>query len=451
MTSTIDERKEKYYKVVLEKAKGVYASWGKSGVTSKGIAAQANAYAFDKRLKTDAAYRFRAVIFACALGMRMEKRYATFLQKLFRLFAFLRERKALALLKRVLGYHSNADMLEMIAAEIEKLAELLSKRNGQDTTGGGKRSVMGDLSLEEAMESFIEEATKEEAQKTDEKDLTADKAEGLETQGKQTAVKTEPMREQIAVKEFETAKDGGKTKQDPSKQQKTETLQKEDRAQKETQESGKDAKPTEKAVEIPSVFTEPMEIEQKQQEKIPSPFPIFRDNDGGKTVETQQDAFESQDEAQNFTNEKGEGVGADKEKVNSPFPVFNRENGTGGGPEKPMEKSDGKEDKTSEKSEEKTTEKPKEKETKTEGKDTQVDNNLSEENKARLALNDSLTDQERELIANHIQEMAKTMLAQEEAEWREKISITDNSVNTQMSEKVQTNAQGSAIIQNTKK
>ena len=50
---TLDERKERYYKLVLEKSHEIYFSWSKDGTTSKQLVTQANEYAFDKRLKTD--------------------------------------------------------------------------------------------------------------------------------------------------------------------------------------------------------------------------------------------------------------------------------------------------------------------------------------------------------------------------------------------------------------
>ena len=89
MALTMDEIKNRYYKLVLEKGNAVYASFGKRGMTSKRLVVQANTYAFDKRLKTDGVFRFHALAFAYALGLRVEKRYSTFLRKLFRIFAFL--------------------------------------------------------------------------------------------------------------------------------------------------------------------------------------------------------------------------------------------------------------------------------------------------------------------------------------------------------------------------
>ena len=103
MTLTIDELKERYYKVVLEKGSEIYSFWCKNKTKSKRIVAKANEYAFDKRLKSNEKVRFYALAFAYALGLRLEKRYRRFLCKLLRLFAFIRERKALRILKKVLS------------------------------------------------------------------------------------------------------------------------------------------------------------------------------------------------------------------------------------------------------------------------------------------------------------------------------------------------------------
>ena len=67
-------------------------------------------------------------------------------------------------MKRVLGVHGHTDIRELIAMEMDKLIELLTEREDEDTTGGGKRAEIGTLSLEEELESFLEACALEEAQ-----------------------------------------------------------------------------------------------------------------------------------------------------------------------------------------------------------------------------------------------------------------------------------------------
>lgn len=434
MIPATDKQKERYYQVVFGKATEVYTSWNKSGMTSKGLVAQATAYAFDKRLKTDAVYRFRALVFACALGMRVEKRYAKLLQKLFRILAFLRERNALATLKRVLGFQAGADVWDMVSVELKMLATLLSKRDDEGTKGGGKHSEMGDLLSEDALENFLTEVAQEDLQKMDAKDFTVDKAENIATQNEQSPIETEASREKISVEEFETEKDGTQKKQTSSKEEKTETLNK--ALQKETQDSGKQVNSTEKTLKNVAAFTGTVELAQEVAEETPSPFPIFRENE--TVVESQKESVvETKEETPTFANEKGEGTernaGAETERDKDVFPVFNGNKGDlGDTPEKPIEK-------------------PMEKEVKSEVKNTQTVNNLSEENKARFALHDSLSEKEIELIVNHIKEMAKITMAQEEAAWREQFSVTQNSAGAQISEQVQVSQQSGEVIQNAKK
>jgi hypothetical protein len=439
MTPTTDKQKERYYKAVLAKATETYALWFRSGMTSKGLVAQANAFAFDKRLKTDAVYRFRALAFACALGMRIDKRYAKLLQKLFRLFAFLRERDALVTLKRVLGFQVDMDAWEMVSMELEKLAVLLSQRNDQETRGGGKHSEMGDLLSDDALESFLAEIAEEEAQKTGDKTLTADKADGLGAQSEQTPVETVSEREQLSVKEFETTKDEGRNKESSTKEQKVETLNKEASSQKEAQESGKQANSTEKMVENVATFAESVDTVQEREEKMPSPFPVFRENHDESSVEAQKDTVEeAKAQTQPVENEKSEGAersaGAETEQDKTLFPVFNSEAGTSGGePDKVSENSTEKEVKSGE------------------VKSSMV-SNLSEENKAIYELMNSLDDKEITSIVNHIKEAAKLVLDQEETAWREQVSVMQNSADTQMSEPVQASKQNnSVIIPNAKK
>ena len=407
MIPTIDERKERYYQIVLEKARGVYASWGKNGASSKALVAQAHAYAFDKRLKMDITYRLRALVFTCALSMRIEKRYATFFQKLFRLFAFLRERGALAMLKRVLDMSVNAGIREMIMAELEKIAVQLSKLGEEETRGGGKRVGREDVSPEEAMENFLTENTKEEMQKTDDKELAADTADELSTQDKKTTTTLEPSREQISVDEVQQNECLGRGKKEPLKEVKMKGLEVNERAPKETVEHVNEEKPIEKSVGNTSVLVETRAIEQDRGETLSSPFPSVQENGGGG-LETEQNApNETKEQPQAFANEQGEIVEQNAPAKSEPdktlFPVFNVENGSGNSPEKPMEKP-----------EEKSTTK----ESKVAGKDFLAEMKVSEENKARIELNVTMTKQQIEAIVMQLKEMANIEMSQ-----REQVSI----------------------------
>ena len=86
MTLTLDQRKERYYKLVLEKASTLHSSWVTNSITSKKLVEKANEYAFSTKIKTDANYRFKACVFIVALGIRIKKRYNTFFRRLFRIF-----------------------------------------------------------------------------------------------------------------------------------------------------------------------------------------------------------------------------------------------------------------------------------------------------------------------------------------------------------------------------
>ena len=149
-----DERKKRYHKRVVERGNAVYAFWLKHKTRSKKIVMKANEYAFDKRLTKDVSYRFQVLAFVYALSLRLERRYRGFLRKLFRLFAFLRERSALALLKRVLGFTSYTDLREIIDVESEKLSKTLSQQADDNSTGGGKVSTSGALAEDAEFKSF---------------------------------------------------------------------------------------------------------------------------------------------------------------------------------------------------------------------------------------------------------------------------------------------------------
>ena len=128
------------------------------------------------------------------------------------------------------------------------------------------------------------------------------------------------------------------------------------------------------------------------------------------------------------------------------FPVFKGEKGGSGGENK--SKPEQSTDKTLEKDVERLIEKEVKEE---QGKPDQV-KNLSEENKARYALMNSLSEQEIRQLVDHVKEMARLTMEQEEAAGREQFSVTQSSNDTQMSEQVSASKQnGGAILQNAKK
>lgn len=88
MALTTSERKERYYRFVLDRANALCSSWGKRAVRSKQLVVQAKEYAFDKRLKTNISYRFQVLVFTYALELRIAKRYGMLLRKIFHIFAF---------------------------------------------------------------------------------------------------------------------------------------------------------------------------------------------------------------------------------------------------------------------------------------------------------------------------------------------------------------------------
>jgi hypothetical protein len=446
MAETINERKKTYYKLVTRKAAAIYASWEKKGVTSKQLAAKAYDYAYDKRLKTDNSYRFNVFAFAYALGMRIEKRYNTFFRKLFRLFAFIRERNALALLKRVVGFYSYTDIRVIIEAEAEKIAILLSRRNDNKTTGGGKRVGVEEVATEEEIENFINEDSLKEEQKTTETDLENDKEVSKENPQEPHSEKTDKSaREKISVDEVKAEEKSGAEKKDSSKEEKNKALEKEETAEKgkdnETIESKKqtEAKQTEKSVANTSILAEEMVAEQGREEIEPTPFPIFRDpGNSNSATGKNNDAIENKAQNETSTNAKNENVDrnarVETEQSKSVFPVFHGEKG---GATNVATNS---------------REKPSESLLESISKDMPQENSnkqemyISEENKARLALNESMSDKQRIAYAEQLKEAAKLAMAREESAWREQVSVADNGNVSQPSSKVSVNPQNKGAV-----
>ena len=421
MPSTMSERKQAYYKIVSKKASALYSSWGYKRGISKKLVKKANEYAFDKRLKTDIAYRFSVIVFVYALSLRLEKYYRSFLRKLFHIFAFLRERNALKMLKRVLGFYNHTDIRELIEVEMEKLSVIISKRTNQDTTGGGKHSEMGELSMEEEVERFFKTVEKENAQNTAENHLTSDKTDALNAQDETTSVQsTETKREKISVNE---------TLDDKSREQEKDTLSIETKKQDLSKNAPEQAKvfegkmeetSTQKSAANTSILAETLILEQESEQTHASPFPVFRETDAGQSFTGKKEDFvvNTAKEEISATNEKGESVGdnpcSEIEQKKDIFPVFSMDKET----VKPivgrME--------------------------------------ISEENKARIELNTTMTKEQIEAIATQMQEAAKVIMEQEERVWREQISVADNQHTEQSQSKaVQSSQNNETSMQGPKK
>lgn len=418
MSLTMDERKERYYKLVLEKANKIYSLWRTKGIASKRLVAQANEYAFDHRLKTNANYRFHVFAFAVALGMRLEKRYGTFFRRLFHLFAYFRERAALKMLKRVFGFHGDTDIREMMDWEAENIIVLLSHQQNQGSTGGGKRSEMGDIAVEEALNSFFKECIQEEEQKTAENKLDTAKGKNLDAKGKPILAKTEDVqREKISVEELGKGEQVGEQKKKENSPTKIEQTEKQKTEPLETgsTENKKVEKPVGKTVASTSILAETIILAQEKEEDVPSPFPIFRETTEGKATAVGKEDSSSSKEKTETKIERENGENFDKDirgetdREKSPFPVFHGEKVE---EIKPPEKVAEKEIKEIKGSEEKT---------------GRVQAKISEENKVRIELNTTMSKEQIWAIAARVIAMAQTEMKMEEQAWREKISISNSS------------------------
>lgn len=436
MTLTIEELKNKYCKIAVEKGNAIYSSWGKNGTTSKKLVTQANEYAFDKRLQTDGVFRLQVIAFAYALEVRLEKRYGTFWRKLFRLFAFLRERGALKMLKRVLGFPDGMDIREMMEMETEEFFSLLSQRLNQNRTGGGKHSLVEDVSVEELLENLLEEYALEVDEKTAKQDFQADNAELLTKKGEPSLPQKENAeREKVSTAERKNNEAVDKEKKtvekdikiDPSKKAQTE------RTEKELPEQRKEERPVEKSVANTSILAEMMFAEQQRAEEPPSPFPVFRETDDRDTAVEKKDdeAVNKELDETNFAKETCEGadmnIHTDTAQGESSFPVFNNSQK---GLESLLERGI--------------------KELK---EITALEMaGISEENKARIALNITLSDEQRKAIVMQLKEAAKIVMEKEERAWREKIAVAEEGKTVQMSVNNPSPPQNNGkVIQNLKK
>lgn len=421
MAFTIDQRKEEYFTYIVEESEKTYAAWKNKGTPSKRIAEKARKYAYSKRLQSDFFYRFRALIFLCALELRLEKRYAKFLKKLFLLFPFLRERASFRLLKRLLGYINETQMRDLISVELERLAMEISKLKDTETAGGGKTSFLDEASILSELQSFFDLCAEAEAQEMNPLDFLLEKlsvssGEVQENVSQDGGVK----REQISVeglskvqaekaqgKETKQEKmlEDGKQKREDVKQGEEEVKAPEKKAEKITQST---AIPSEIAAAFP-----------KETQEENTPFPIFREEkikenslenkgvqDGGKPKDTP--------ETKDVVEILEKGVHSENEKGKVPFPIFK-----------------GREEVLVQK-----TENPAGKVEKENSSETSVREKMfiSDENKIRIALRDSLSDAEKRAIAMHLQEMAELYASVEEQKWLEENADRVGQVNNRISQ-----------------
>ena len=398
MPSMVDERKQVYCKIVAKKAYAVYSLWGNKRGVSKKLVNKASEYALDKRLKTDRAFRFSVIVFAYALSLRLEKYYHNFFRKLFHLFVFLRERNALKMLKRVLGFYNDTDIREIIEVEMDKLSVTISNRANDDTTGGGKHSEMSELSIEEELENFFEKVKEESSQNKLENHLSPDKMDTLKTQDDVTPVKsTETEREKISVNETDVFNKADEEKKTISKDAKEQDLSKNETEKTEVVKSKKEESPTQKSATNTSILAETLILEQEREQTHSSPFPVFRETDDDKFSMEKKETVATckEQEEKSVATEKGGNTDSrlhsEAEREKGLFPVFSKEKEMGS------------------------------------GKENSITGNMeiSEENKARIALNSTLSDEQRLAIAMQLKEAAKIVMEKEERAWREKIAVAE--------------------------
>lgn len=423
MSLTIDKRKERYYTIVLEKANVIYNSWSTLAIKSKKLVAQANEYVFNNRLKTDVNYRFQALAFTVALEMRIKKRYDTFFRLLFRLFAYLRERKALKTLKGILGFSHFAEIREMIYVEAETIIVMLSNLKNRKSTGGGKITVLADMMLEDALNDFFQEYLQEE--QTVENHLEAEEVDALEDKQEQLPINEEDtQREKISVAEVETKEQEGLFKKQTNETKKAEQTKKEtvetvDTVEKEIKENKNVEKNTEKTQANPFIVSEVEKPSQESSSKS-QPMPIFKQEIEGKTVAEKKDdsALPNDKAEEKMEKENGEaydkGIRVELDKDKTPFPVFN-------GEKVAVVNTPGK-----------TVDAPIEPLVETTFYQPMY---VSEENKARIALNITMNKEEIHAITQQLKTAANMQMESEEQAWREKISIANGAPQTTTSVK----------------
>lgn len=420
MALTRNERKERYYNLVLNKANQLYSLWKSERIRSKQVVAKANEYASGTQLKTDANYRFHALVFTVALGIRLEKRYRTFFRRLFRIFAYLRERKAFKNLKIVFGIDSDNNIRELMEMEAEFIIILLSHLKDKRSTGGGKRLSLVDIALEEDLESFAEECIlEEEEQKSVEHDLDAEKVEKVDASTDSFPVQSEEtQREKFSVTELENVEqvvNGQKKQPNTSKE-----VGQPEKQTTETKEKGLDVKDkieknVTQTVTSTSILAETMVVTQEKTEDSPTLHPVFQKQSEEKgtgeketsvTSQEKQDAKTEQEHSERLDKDIRSGT----EREKSPFPVFREAKAvTVQAPEK-VEIKETREMLEIQPLEEKRVYPKME---------------VSEENKARIALNVTMSTLEIHAIVEQIKSAAGVEMERVEEQWREKNFIAN--------------------------
>ena len=420
MALTRNERKERYYNLVLNKANQLYSLWESERIRSKQVVAKANEYASGTQLKTDANYRFHALVFTVALGIRLEKRYGTFFRRLFRILAYLRERKAFKNLKIVFGIASDNNIRELMEMEAEFIIILLSHLKDKRSTGGGKRLSLVDITLEEDLESFAEECIlEEEEQKSVEHDLDAEKVEKVDASTDSFPVQSEEtQREKFSVTELENVEqvvNGQKKQPNTSKE-----VGQPEKQTTETKEKGLDVKDkiektVTQTVASTSILAETMVVTHEKTEDSPTLHPVFQKQSEEKgtgeketsvTSQGKQDAKTEQEHSERLDKDIRRGT----EREKSPFPVFREAKAvTVQAPEK-VEIKETREMLEIQPLEEKRVYPKME---------------VSEENKARIALNVTMSTSEIHAIVEQIKSAAGVEMERVEEQWREKNFIAN--------------------------
>ena len=437
MARTTSERQDEIYKIILRDAEAVYSLWKQKRIRSKHLVAQAKKYAFDKRLKRNISYRFRVLVFAYALSLRVERRYASFFRKLFLFFAFIKERDALRLLKRVFGFDEFTEIREILAAEVEKIDVLFTKYHDRRTAGGRRFAGVDDLSIEESFEHFVKEYIQKDTLHTAKTDAEMDSVEFLEDGDRfVSADLNEEKRGQISVDEITFPEKAGVPKGARSPLEETEEWKEFDFT-KETEtlfEVKKEEKTTAQPLEDLSAAEGTPSVLEKAEKETPSPFPVFREPinaNGGldnKNAPMAKEEKETPAPAKEGNAEKN--ISAESQENKSPFPVFRGEKvNVSVAAEKPIapapEKRVGQDFKGSESFQDFQIQERK----------SFIDS-VSEENKARINVNTTMSDAEIQAIVTQLKDAAKMTMKQEEEAWREKISVSDHSNNVQTGPKI---------------
>lgn len=394
-----------YHTAFLTKAEALYAAWKTNKISSKTLVLQAQQHAFNPLIKTDVSHRLRALLFTCALDLRLQRRYRGFLRKCIYVLAFIPERANLRLLRRILGYASNETIEQWLLVQLNRIQKQLSALDENDAEGGRQQRETDFANVEKRLHDLMEECLQQEVQT----------ATALESNT--VSVKTQVQMQETDGEDVQTenpvqkqAKQKGKTPNKPSNEKQEKQPQTRDKKLQEKTVKNDTGK--EKITVLDGKFMANSSVFQEfpVHEESPSPFPVFKPNqdaeqtDKDESVETQETP-EKEREAITIADLNG------KEEACDPFPVF-----------KPSKKADAMVKADKEKSE-------KAAENKQEQADKQKaeTQEISEENKARIQLNITMSEEQIKVIADQLQEEAKLIMQEEERKWREKISIdSDN-------------------------